>query len=723
VADAPASPASTAEADGDQHAAVARSGLGGPDPAAPTARWNLRWELLAFLELLGACGLAVAQPLLDVTGRSPDFFLFNSADTGDFVLLLVAATLPLPLALWALGAATGVAGRKTREITHSVLVAAVLVVLAIVVGKHLTPLRGLRLTAVALLVGAVLGVVNTRTEFLPKMLRLLSAAPALFVALFVLVSPSGTILLHRDAGPATPAASASAAEHPPIVMIVFDEFPLSSLMDGRGDIDAGRYPNFARLAHQSTWFRNATALSGYTPYAVPAMLTGRYPTKAAAPFYAEYPDNLFTLLGGTYELKVQESVTLLCPPRNCPTGPQAEPVGGSTPAVLGGLATLLRTIVSPYDSTADPTAGFREPTARERAAGTGRTIRRTSVPKDFRFDAIGQNQPATFTAFINGLRPSPTPQLHFLHVLLPHVPYRHLASGTRYDIPAAITLGGDAGERQPWWLRLLRERYDAQLSYTDRLIGQAMHQLHKSGLSDKALVVVTADHGVNFARDKYKRDYRGSEADVLWVPLFVKAPGQKAGRVDDRNWEHVDLLPTMAHHAGVEIPWPTDGIDALRQRRDRDDKWFYPRAGKRVTVPGPLNFAAVLRGWPPADHILPELTGRRVRELQVRGGGPVAQVSNLDRFDNLTADASTIPAFVYGLLPPDLPADTRVAVAVNGRIGTVAAAAHRDPDHLWFAGLITNPRLFVPGRNKLELFLVDEGGRGLRQLAVAELDR
>jgi hypothetical protein len=723
VADGQASPASTAEGAGNRHPASARPGTGEPDRAARTVRWNPRWELLAFLELLGACGLAVAQPLLDVTGRSPDFFLFNSADTSDFVVLLAAASLLLPLALWALGAATGVAGRKARQVAHILLIAAVLAVLAVVVGKHLTSLRGLRLTAVALLVGAALGGVYARTEFLPKMLRLLSAAPAVFVALFVLVSPSGTVLLHKDVRPTTPAPTSTSAKHPPIVMIVFDEFPLISLMDGHGDIDARRYPNFARLAHQSTWFRNATALSGYTPYAVPAMLTGRYPNKAAAPFYAEYPDNLFTLLGGTYELKVQESVTQLCPPRTCPAGPQAEPVGGSTRAVLGGVATLLRTIVSPYDSTADPTAGFREPTAQERAAGTGGAIRRTSVPKDFRFDAINQNQPATLTAFIDGLRPSPTPQLHFLHVLLPHVPYRHLASGTRYDIPAEIALGGDAGERQPWWLRLLRQRYDAQLSYTDRLIGQAMRRLRERGLYDKALVVVTADHGANFARDTYKRDYRGGEADVLWVPLFVKAPGQKTGRVDDRNWEHVDLLPTIADHAGVEIPWPTDGISALRQRRDRDDKWFYPRAGKRVTVQGPANFATVLRGWPPVDHILPELTGRRVRDLQVRGGGPVAQVSNLDRFANLPADAPTIPAFVYGLLPPDLPADTRVAIAVNGRIGTVAATAHRDPDHLWFAGLITNPRLFVPGRNRLELFLVDEGGRQLRQLAVADLDR
>src|SRR5215218_9352243 len=34
-------------------------------------------------------------------------------------------------------------------------------------------------------------------------------------------------------------------------------------------------PNFARLADQSTWYRNATGVSGFTPWAMPAMLTGR----------------------------------------------------------------------------------------------------------------------------------------------------------------------------------------------------------------------------------------------------------------------------------------------------------------------------------------------------------------------------------------------------------------------------------------------------------------
>src|SRR4051812_27316224 len=44
---------------------------------------------------------------------------------------------------------------------------------------------------------------------------------------------------------------------PPVVMIVFDEFPTTSLLDAHGRIDAVRYPNFARLARDANWFPQA----------------------------------------------------------------------------------------------------------------------------------------------------------------------------------------------------------------------------------------------------------------------------------------------------------------------------------------------------------------------------------------------------------------------------------------------------------------------------------
>ena len=41
---------------------------------------------------------------------------------------------------------------------------------------------------------------------------------------------------------------------------------------------------------------------------------------------------------------------------------------------------------------------------------------------------------------------------------------------------------------------------------------------------------------------------------IAGVPLFVKAPGQRRGEVDDRPARTVDVLPTIAAMLGVELP-------------------------------------------------------------------------------------------------------------------------------------------------------------------------
>ena len=92
-----------------------------------------------------------------------------------------------------------------------------------------------------------------------------------------------------------------------VVMIVMDEFPLASLLDGKGHIDTSLYPNFAALAHDGSWYRNNTTVAPHTTTAVPAILTGRYPNDSGVPIAAEYPHNIFTLLGKQYRMNVHET--------------------------------------------------------------------------------------------------------------------------------------------------------------------------------------------------------------------------------------------------------------------------------------------------------------------------------------------------------------------------------------------------------------------------------
>ena len=61
----------------------------------------------------------------------------------------------------------------------------------------------------------------------------------------------------------------------------------------------------------------------FTRWAVPSILTGRYPKPSALPSAIDHPDTLFTLLSRTHRMEVSEPVTDLCPPALCPRGERA----------------------------------------------------------------------------------------------------------------------------------------------------------------------------------------------------------------------------------------------------------------------------------------------------------------------------------------------------------------------------------------------------------------
>src|SRR5213075_2841412 len=108
-------------------------------------------------------------------------------------------------------------------------------------------------------------------------------------------------------------------------------------------------------------------------------------------------------------------------------------------------------------------------------------------------------------------------------------------------------------------------RHLLQTGFTDRLLGQVLARLHKTGLWDKALIVVTADHGISFrGGDLRRRPSSTNLAELAFTPLFVKLPGLQRERVVNRHVVTVDILPTIADALGITIPWKTEGRSALR---------------------------------------------------------------------------------------------------------------------------------------------------------------
>src|SRR5262249_48099349 len=104
---------------------------------------------------------------------------------------------------------------------------------------------------------------------------------------------------------------------PPIILAIFDQLPLTSLMNDDDAIDAKQYPGFGALAAETTWYRNASTAAELTGWAIPPIVTGLRPQSGLLPTTEDFPDNLFTLLQRGYRYEVEEPITDLCPDRLC----------------------------------------------------------------------------------------------------------------------------------------------------------------------------------------------------------------------------------------------------------------------------------------------------------------------------------------------------------------------------------------------------------------------
>jgi hypothetical protein len=419
---------------------------------------------------------------------------------------------------------------------------------------------------------------------------------------------------------------------------------------------------------------------------------------------------------------VYETISQLCPPSRCrSTAGNIDRVG--LRAVLGDSARVFKEIVSPYDATVDP-ASFIDQTATQEAATDSKPL-----DPQFRFNQLRLNQPSRFNDFLAGLQATSRPTMHFLHVLLPHAPWRYQPTGNEYNFKTfGRAFKSDQTPAQV--VELAHERHLLQLAYTDGLVGQVMDKLKAEGLWDKSLVVMGADHGEGWVPGEKPRSLGKTNApDLLWVPQFIKAPGQDKGVVDDRNWEQVDLLPTIADLVNIKVPWKMEGASQTGPpTRLRPEKWWYDIPGRRQVRDGPSNWKVVLQGE--TDTLVRASEGVRglyrfgaFADLVYRdpasvgpiGGEPAtATLDDFRLYGQIKPKSGRIPALVSGKLTSPLPpAGSTVLVAVNGKVGgesrlfperpgeAAAKFAVITPDFLYKAG---------DGRRQLQVYVVDRSG-------------
>ena len=170
------------------------------------------------------------------------------------------------------------------------------------------------LVAGASLIGLLTVVGYYRFPVMRTFFTMLSPGLVLVPALFLFFSPVSALLFPQEEVAVT---QVEIDNPPPIIMVVFDELSLVSLLDKNLQIDSVQYPNFAAFTKNATWFKNTTTVSDTTLYAIPAILTGRYPDSSLLPTAKDHPHNIFTLLQDAYTIKAFGTFTMLCPDALC----------------------------------------------------------------------------------------------------------------------------------------------------------------------------------------------------------------------------------------------------------------------------------------------------------------------------------------------------------------------------------------------------------------------
>lgn len=647
---------------------------------------------LRALHILALCAFAFTQPILIALIQRAVYIYDGNYDWFEISALIGVLSLLLPLSFvgidWAVGRlASRVKGRGRNFIPFLLFTLIILTLTRPYTSYELwnkTGLAGIFACLLALFGAAVAVRLYEKSHWARLWLTFASAGCVLFPMTFL-------FQFHSLRKTAVDQHRAAQVKNPvPVVMVVFDEFSSTTLLNDRMEIDAERFPNFARLAGMSTFYRNMTTVHPRTDVAVPTILSGRFPVADLPALETYYPGNLFQTIEWTkiYEMAVFEPVSRLCPNLEAVYRPDSDRVTKAM-VLLHTLAAVYPRLVFAKDFPVDLPAiprdwfGFRSHFPSDVEDWSGYT--EGSFHYSGSLNRVGQ-----LKHFLTCIKASEKPRFTFLHAELPHPAWAFFPSGEQYFVESNYSSNpaGAVGELNEDWLNdpptVLRNqfRYRLQLGFVDRFIGQLLDRLTETGVLDQCLLVVTADHGVSF-RPGHSRRLPDADnlADIMSVPLFIKRPGESIARIDDRNVESIDILPTIAEELGIELREPVDGTPVSQEKR-RPRKTLYHGGNMTIAEPDlPQRKAAVLRQFqqfgdralermPDGVSSNPEWHGRPISDFVVESRSiPAIKIDTLTPHrdsDNLKI-VQTSPNFIRGYIhASDWPEKSaRIVVAVD----------------------------------------------------------
>ena len=293
---------------------------------------------------------------------------------------------------------------------------------------------------------------------------------------------------------------------------------------------------------------------------------------------------------------------------------------------------------------------------------------------------------------VAAIGPSALPRLHYLHGLLPHVPWRLRPDGSLY---ADISLPGYFSKWDDDEIKAAfgQQRHLLQLGFVDRLLGEYLDRLEAVGDFDRAMVIVTADHGVSFVAGERSRGVGDMNVGgIAGIPLLFKEPHQTSGTVQSRPVQLIDIVPTIAAQLDVDAPWDFAGRDMFNGQPTAERA--VDGIGGEVRVPE--DFTTITDGLAADMHAL--FGDGKSGSLYGLGGahsliGAAARDSTTSRSAHcwVRERPSAVPepdgaiGYVFGHIDAPAGAPISFAVVVDGIVAGTARSFEDGPAHRVFA--------------------------------------
>jgi hypothetical protein len=652
--------------------------------------------------------MAIAQPILDLYGKNPT--VFSAAKLSSFeVALFVSIIVLLPAVL-----ATGIDrltrffGPKVNESARLWMIAGFSFLLGIAVARWISVDGNVGAFGLGFVFAAVLPIAYDKRKAVREWSRWLSV-------LAVAVSASAVLqlqpILLQSNGPSSDAVVGN--KDVSVLNIVFDEFPLYSLLSDDGTINAERYPGFAALADESTWYRNNVAESNFTHQAVPAILASAVPQQEGGPFLTQYPKNIFTVFAGKTSVGGIEPVTSLCPKSVC-QGPDEV----NALFEFSRFKTFMRDASYVYGQRVLPPALRRYvPSIEGTWGGFGAVANK--FKEQFDVGALSQ-----VDAIANGTQAfvdDSEQRVQVVHALVPHAPWRITPDNRVAPLSRSISTSNPESEDG------VRDTYQTflyQVAAADNVIVDVMSRLKKSGKWDNTMLVVTADHGISFVPTLPQRhtDFSDKEtiSDIYRIPTFIKYPKQVTGVVSDCAMSNLDLLPTILETTGTKTSWNFGGKSVAQSCPRNRVREVVSATGETALMPGGFEevrgrlayYSGMVGNKGPIRRVAAigssaDLIGRPLSSDVINSEVATWMVNQKSSFKNVTNQrGGKVPSLITGTIRLATPVDlgTEGIIAIDGVAAGVVGELSGARDVVSYTAIL-DYTLLTTGDHTVELFV------------------